>query len=105
MTDKYAIIQLQGKQYQVKVGDQLAVDLLPKAEGEEFKITDVLLLHTDKEVKIGTPLVAKASVSAKLINHKRGEKIRVATYKAKSRYRKVKGHRQELSTIEITKIG
>lgn len=98
----YAVISLSGKQHVVRVGEKLTVDRLPIAEGE-FEIKDVLLIGGDKP-QIGMPLVEGAVVKAKILSHERGEKIRVATFKAKSREHKVKGHRQELTTIEIVSI-
>jgi large subunit ribosomal protein L21 len=100
----YAIIQLAGKQYKVSPGDTIIVSDVPNQEGEEFNITDVLLVADDKKTNIGTPLVKDAVVTAKVQKHQRGEKIRVATYRSKSRYRRVKGHRQEESVIEVLDI-
>lgn len=101
---KYAIIQLQGKQYQVQEGDEFLVDQLEKEAGDKFEITDVLLMVNDTERKIGQPLVEGAKVSCELVSNQRGEKIRVAKYKSKSRYRKVHGHRQYQSTVKVLKI-
>lgn len=101
---KYAIIQLQGKQYQVQEGDEFLVDQLDKEAGDKFEITDVLLVVNDTDRKIGQPLVEGAKVSCELVSNQRGEKIRVAKYKSKSRYRKVHGHRQYQSTVKVLKI-
>lgn len=101
---KYAVIQLQGKQYQVEEGDQFAVDQLDKKEGEKFTVTDVLLLVNDQDRQIGQPLVVGAKVECEAVNNQRGEKIRVAKYKAKSRYRKVQGHRQYQTVVKVLKI-
>ena len=100
----YAVIQLAGKQHKVAVGDKLTVNRLDRAEDQTWTINDVLLTHDGKKPTIGQPLVDKASVTLKVLKHTRGDKIRVATYKAKSRYRRVKGHRQDLTQVEITKI-
>ena len=101
---KYAIIQLLGKQHKVSLGDTIVVDRLPQEEGKTFEIKEVLLVADGADLKIGQPLVEGASVSLKVLSHDKAKKIRVATYKAKSRTRKVKGHRQHQSTLEITKI-
>lgn len=101
---KYAIIQLQGKQYQVSVGDKLSVDRLDAEVGQQLEIKDVLLIVDGEQVAIGTPLVAGAVVKAKVLEHGRGEKIRVFKYKSKSRYRRTIGHRQDLTNLEITEI-
>lgn len=101
---KYAIVQLLGKQFQVIEGDQLIIDRLDKEEGEKFDITDVLLVKSDKELKIGQPLVDEAKVKCKVVKHQRAKKIRVARFKAKSRYRKVYGHKQPQTVVEIVSI-
>lgn len=101
---KYAVISISGKQQVVTEGEKLQVDRLPIKEGESFEIKDVLLNVDGDKVEIGTPLVEGAIVKAKVLSHERGEKIRVATFKAKSRQRKVKGHRQELTTVEIVSL-
>lgn len=101
---KYAIIQLVGKQFKVSEGEKITVDRLEVEEGKSLDVTDVLLINDDKELKIGEPLVKGAKVSLKALSNHKGEKIRVAKYKAKSKYRKVNGHRQLLSTLEVVKI-
>jgi large subunit ribosomal protein L21 len=101
---KYAVIALSGKQHVVRVGEKLQVDQLAAKDGETMNIKDVLLVAEDDTVQIGAPLVEGAVVKAKVLSHERGDKIRVATFKAKSRVRKVRGHRQELTTVEIVSI-
>ncbi len=100
----YAVIQLQGKQYLVEPGTILEVDRLDLEEKKAVEINDVLLLVTDKEVLVGTPTVTTAKIKTEFVKDLRGEKIRVAKYKAKSRYRKVRGHRQDLTQIKIVSI-
>lgn len=104
-TQHYAIIQLLGKQHRVTTGEKLVVDrLTDHAEGETFEVKEVLLVANGDDVQIGQPLVEKASVTLKVLTHGRGDKIRVAVYKSKSKYRKANGHRQHQSTIEVVKI-
>ena len=100
----YAIIQIGGKQYKVSEGDKITVARLETEEGKTIKVTDVLLASDGKEVKIGEPLVAGAEVSLKVTEHNRAPKIRVAKYKSKSKYRKVQGHKQPQTVVEVTKI-
>ena len=100
----YAIVQLQGKQYKVSPKDQLVVDKLDLDVGKSLKTNDVLLVHEDKKTQIGTPFVKGVEVEFKVLEQGKGEKIRVAKYRAKSRYRKVKGHRQHLTKLEVVKI-
>ncbi|KKU18651.1 MAG: 50S ribosomal protein L21 [Candidatus Pacebacteria bacterium GW2011_GWB1_47_8] len=101
---QYAVVQLQGKQYRVAQGDILVLDRVPAKEKTKFDVTDVLLVVNGDTVTIGQPTVAKAKVTFVVQSHQRGEKIRVAKYKAKSRYRRVKGHRQAQSTVVVEKI-
>lgn len=101
---KYAIIRTGGKQYKVSPGDVLTVERLDGDKDQPLDFSEVLLLNNDGEIKIGTPYVAGVSVKGTVIDHIRGEKIRVAKFKAKSRYRKVIGHRQELTTVKIDSI-
>ncbi len=100
----YAVIQLQGKQFIVEPGTILEIDRLETDDKKSVDISDVLLLVTDKATLIGTPTVAQAKIKAEFVKDLRGEKIRVAKYKAKSRYRKVRGHRQDLTQIKIVSI-
>ena len=100
----YAIVQLQGKQYKVQEKDELVVDKLDLETGKKLTSKDVLLISDGKKTKIGTPFVKGAEVSFKVLEQGKGEKIRVATYKSKSRYRKVKGHRSHLTRLEVISI-
>ncbi len=100
---QYAIIALQGKQYKVSPGDKLTVDLLSSAVGDKIEVTDVLLVNKDGKIEVGTPLV-KAKVILKVLEKGKDKKIRVAQYKAKSKYRKVYGHRQNITNVEVMSI-
>lgn len=100
----YVIINFQGHQYPVKEGENLIVDRLREKEGKELKIDQVLFFKDGEKNEVGTPLVKGISVTAKILEHFKGDKIRVATYKAKARYRRVKGFRPSLTKIKIVKI-
>lgn len=97
----YAIIQLAGQQHRVSEGESIVVD---RQAADDLTVTEVLLVRQDKDLKIGTPFVEKASVTLKKVSDQRGEKIRVFKYKAKSRYRRTQGHRQEQSVLRVEKI-
>jgi len=103
-TNQYAIIQLLGKQFKVSEGLTFVVDRLEHEVGQTFDVNDVLLVANGEDVKVGTPLVEKAVFTLKVVEHGRAPKIRVATYKAKSKTRKVKGHKAHQSTLEVIKI-
>lgn len=101
---KYAIIQLQGKQYQVAEGETLVVDRLETEPGQKITVTDVLLVNDGNKAMVGSPLVKDAKVTLKVTDHVRGEKIDVFKYKSKSRYRRSQGHRQAQSALEVVSI-
>lgn len=100
----YAIIQLQGKQHRVAVGDQLTVDRLAEDDNTKLVVTDVLLTNVNDSVTVGTPFVKNASVELQVVEKTKGEKIRVYKYKSKSRYRKTRGHRQAQTLVTVTAL-
>lgn len=88
----------------VSPGEKIKVEKLDKKEGSEISFNEVLLLEKNKQIELGTPLVKGAKVSAKVLKHGKGEKIIIAKYKAKKRYKVKKGHRQTFTEVEILKI-
>jgi large subunit ribosomal protein L21 len=96
----YAIISLGGKQYVVKEGESLLVDRLDRETGKTFQ-PDVLFLGGDGAGR----LAPKVSVTAKVVGHERGPKIRIGKYKPKSGYKRHTGFRSSLTRIEVTGIG
>lgn len=102
---KYAVIQLAGKQLRVSEGEQITVTRMEGEAESELKISDVLLKVDGEKVQVGTPLVADSVVTLKVVSHDKADKIRVAKYKAKSRYRRVKGFRASETTFEVVSIG
>lgn len=101
---KYAVIQTGGKQYRVSEGDRIAVERLAAEEGSDITIDRVLMLGGDGSTRIGTPVVDGATVTATVTEHYRGKKIEVFKFKAKKRYRRHTGHRQEQTRLTITGI-
>jgi large subunit ribosomal protein L21 len=101
----YAIIKTGGKQYRVQKGDTVYVELLTTPVGEQVKIEDVLMVGgEDGQTKVGAPRLSQASVLATVVEHGRGEKIRVFKYKKRKHYRRTKGHRQEYTAVKIDAI-
>lgn len=100
----YAVIRSGGKQYKVTDGDVLELDKLNLEDRKTIVFDDVLLLVQDGKTTIGKPSVTGARVEAKLIEQKKGDKIRVSKFKAKSRYRKTIGFRAQLTVVQIEKI-
>jgi len=100
----YAIIKTGGKQYRVAAGEKLKVEKLVGDIGSEFLIDQVLLVGAGDDVKIGTPLVPGASVSAKVLAHGLGDKVKIFKMRRRKHYEKNQGHRQGYTEIEITGI-
>lgn len=100
---KYAIVRSGSKQLRAEVGKLITVDLLPKTAGDSVEL-DVLLVADGDAVTVGAPLVSGFKVQATVVEHFRGEKIRVFKYKAKERQRKSRGHRQEYTRLKVEKI-
>lgn len=100
---KYAVVTSGGKQYKVSEGATIVVDRLPEEANAAYTFPEVLLFVGD-EVKIGTPTLADVSVSGKILEHTKGEKIRVSKFKAKAKYRRVTGFRASLTKVQIESI-
>ena len=101
---KYTIVEIKGKQYQVKEGEEMEVEKIEGEKGEKITFEKVLLLVDEKKKQIGNPLVKGAKINAEILDQVKGKKIRVSTYKAKSRHRRTIGHRSQLTKIKIGKI-
>ena len=101
---KYAVVRIQGKQHLVTAGQKLIVDRLPGKETDKVEFKEVLLTIDGDKVAVGQPLVKGAAVTAVITAQSRGEKIRVSKFKSKSRYRRVKGHRQFQTELKVVKI-
>lgn len=99
-----AVIKTGGKQYLVSPGQKIKIEKIDKKEGSEITFGEVLLLEKNKKVEIGTPVVKGAKVVGKVLSHGKGEKLIVFKYKAKTRYKKKKGHRQSFTEVEIKSI-
>ena len=100
----YAVIQTGGKQYKVSVGDEILIDRLNIEKGKEYSFPEVLLIRSDNKTVIGNPYVTGGKVAGKVLDHIKGDKIRVAKFKAKVRYRRVIGFRPFYSRVLIEKI-
>jgi large subunit ribosomal protein L21 len=100
-TDNYAIIALGGKQYRVREGERLLVDRLPTDAGKTFS-PSILMLGGDGSADFEAKGV---TVTARVVDHVLGKKIRIGKYKAKKGYKRHNGYRSRLSQIEIESIG
>ena len=100
----YAIIETGGKQYRVTEGDQVRIEKIKAADGEQVKFDKVLVLGDGAEAKVGAPYVDGAAVFGDVIETGKGKKVIIFKYKAKKDYRKKQGHRQPYTLVEITGI-
>ena len=99
-----AVIKTGGKQYIVSPGQKIKIEKIDKKEDSEITFDEVLLLEKGKKVEIGTPLVKNAKVIGKILSHGKAKKLIVFKYKAKTRYKKKRGHRQPFTEVEIKSI-
>ncbi len=100
----YAIIRSGGKQYRAEVGGLIDVDRLPNDVGDSIEISDVLLVGSGDDSRVGQPTVAGASVTATVIEQFRGKKIIVYKYRQRTNYRRKQGHRQYYTRLRIEDI-
>lgn len=101
----FAVIETGGKQYTVSAGDIVEVELLGDfKEGDKITFDKVLLSDNGKAATIGTPYIDGAKVTGKYLGLKKGKKISIVRYKAKSNRDRKLGHRQKYARVEIEKI-
>lgn len=100
----FAVVKTGGKQYKVQKDDKILVEKLDGKEGDKVTLDEVLMVVDGKTAKVGEPLVKGAKVEAKVVAQTRGPKITVFKKKRRQNYRRKKGHRQDLTMIEITNI-
>lgn len=101
----YAIIETGGKQVRVEPGSKIRVERLRAEVGETIQFENVLLVADETDSVVGTPYVEDSPVSAKILAHGRGKKIRVIKMKRRKNYRRTYGHRQDYTELEILTIG
>ncbi len=100
----YAIVEIAGQQFKVEKEKKLYVHLLEAAEGDSVDFDKVLLVDNDGQVAVGTPTVNGAKVTAKVLEHVKGDKVLVFKKKRRKGYKKLNGHRQQFTQIQIENI-
>ena len=100
----YAVIKTGGKQYRVAAGEQLKVESLVAEVGATISFEQVLLVGEGESVKFGAPFVAGGVVTAEVVRHGRGDKIRIIKHRRRKHYHKEQGHRQNFTEVKITGI-
>jgi len=101
----FAVVDISGQQFKVTEKTKYYVPRLKDEPDSEITFSNVLLLSSDNGVKIGSPYVEGVTVSAKVLDHVKDDKVIVYKKKRRTGYDKFNGHRQQLTRIEITKIG
>lgn len=102
--NKFAVVKIGSSQYKVTEGEELEVEKIDGKKGEILNFNEVLLFVEGDKIEIGQPTVKGLRIEGEIIDQIKGKKIRVATYKAKTGYRRVKGFRPLLTKIKIRKI-
>ncbi|MBN2747217.1 MAG: 50S ribosomal protein L21 [Bacteroidales bacterium] len=100
----YAIVEIAGQQFKVEKDQSIFVHRLEGEEGSNVEFEKVLLIEDGSKINVGTPVVEGAKVSAKILNHLKGDKVIVFKKKRRKGYRKKNGHRQYMTKIQIENI-
>jgi large subunit ribosomal protein L21 len=100
----YAIFQSGAHQYVGAVDDVLRIEKIAGEPGDEVTFDQVLMVREDEQVKVGAPFVKGGKVVAKVVEQGRGPKIIVFKYKPKKHYKKIMGHRQDFTAIQVSAI-
>ncbi|HET7548165.1 MAG TPA: 50S ribosomal protein L21 [Usitatibacter sp.] len=100
----YAVIKTGGKQYRVAPGEKLKIEQIPADVGAQIVLDQVLMVSDGEAVKLGTPLVAGAKVSATVLAHGRGAKVKIFKMRRRKHYQKTQGHRQNYTEIRVDAI-
>ena len=100
----YVVIKTGGKQYKVAAGEKIKVEQIAAEVGQEIVIDQVLAVGNGADLKIGTPLVAGASVKATVVAHGKHDKVRIFKLRRRKHYKKSQGHRQTFTELEISAV-
>ena len=100
----YAVFKTGGKQYRVSEGETLKIEKLEVEPGKKVTFNEVLMIADGENVQVGSPLVEKASVEAKVISQGKGKKVNILKFKRRKQFMKKQGHRQLFTEIQIGKI-
>ena len=100
----YAVIKTGGKQYKVAAGEKIKVEQIAADAGQEVVIEQVLAVGNGADLKVGTPLVAGASVKATVLAQGRHDKVRIFKMRRRKHYKKSQGHRQSFTELQIDSV-
>lgn len=102
--DMYAVIESGGKQHRVEPGEVLRLEKLDVATGETVDFDKILMVAEGDNVNVGTPYVSGGKVSAEVVTHGRGDKVKIIKFNRRKHHRKQMGHRQWFTEVRITGI-
>jgi large subunit ribosomal protein L21 len=100
----YAVFQSGGKQHRVAEGQTVRLEKIEVAPGQTVEFDDVLMVSNGDDIKIGTPLVAGGKITAEVVTHGRGDKIKIVKFRRRKNSRTQMGHRQWFTEVKITAI-
>ncbi|GAB2685397.1 50S ribosomal protein L21 [Aliiglaciecola sp. 3_MG-2023] len=100
----YAVFQSGGKQHRVAEGQTVRLEKIEVAPGEAVEFDNVLMVSNGEDVKIGMPYVDGGKVTAEVVSHGRGDKIKIVKFRRRKHSRKTQGHRQWFTEVKITGI-
>ncbi len=100
----YAVIKTGGKQYKVAAGDKIKVEQIAADVGQDIVLDQVLAVFDGADARLGAPLLAGATVKAKVLAHGRGEKVHIFKMRRRKHYQKRQGHRQNFTELHIESI-
>ena len=100
----YAVFQSGGKQHRVAEGQTVRLEKIEVAPGESVEFDGVLMVSNGEDIKIGTPYVEGGRVTAEVVTHGRGEKVKIVKFRRRKHSRKQQGHRQWFTEVKITGI-
>ncbi|MCL2876884.1 MAG: 50S ribosomal protein L21 [Betaproteobacteria bacterium] len=100
----YAVIKTGGKQYRVAAGEKIKVEQIPADVGSQITLDQILMVGEGESVKIGTPVVTGAIVTASVLSHGRHDKVKIFKMRRRKHYQKHQGHRQNYTEIRIEAI-
>jgi large subunit ribosomal protein L21 len=100
----YAVIKTGGKQYKVAAGEKIKIEQIAADVGQEITIDQVLAVGNGADLKVGSPLVAGASVKATVVAQGKHDKVHIFKMRRRKHYRKSQGHRQTYTEVQISAV-
>ena len=100
----YAVVKTGGKEYKVSKGDVIRVEKLEGKVGDPVRLSEVLMVSDEEETRVGNPQLSQAVVTGEIVQQAKGSKTLVFKMKRRKNYRRLRGHRQNYTTIKVNDI-